>query len=302
MGLGLAATLLAASLIGPALLAVDPLRQDLGATFLPPSRHWLLGTDELGRSVLARLLAGGRLSLGLAGLASLATAGLGTLVGLLAAGLGGRRGRALMLLSDTIYACPALLMVLLAAGLFGGSASTVLVALALTRWPGFARLCAPLAAQAMVTPAAEASRLLGFGSLYRLRHHAGVAVRAPVASLAALQFGTNILTVASLGFLGVGLAPPVPDWGGMVADALPVWQDAPWLLAVPAAAIFLATWSATLLGEALAERDATPLGDVLTERDAAPLGEVLAERDATPLGEALAERDAPPFDPGARDA
>jgi peptide/nickel transport system permease protein len=252
LGLGMAAALLAVALIGPSLLAVDPLEQDLGVAATAPGADWLLGTDQLGRSILARTVAGGQLSLNIAVIASLATAGLGTALGLLVAELRGVPRRLLVAFTDTIYACPALLLILLATELLDGGIWTVLLGLILTRWPAYARLCCPLAQRALAAPDAEASRLLGFGRTYRLRHHAWPAVCRPVASLAALQLGSNLLTVASLGFLGIGLLPPQPEWGAMIADALPYIQDAPYMLAAPALAIFIATWSATLIGEALA--------------------------------------------------
>jgi peptide/nickel transport system permease protein len=259
-GIVLACGLLGVALIGPGLLDMDPLAQDLGAAFEPPGPSWLLGTDYLGRSVLARVVAAAPLSLGVALAASLATAAIGTMAGVFAATQGGFAERAVMALADLTYAIPSLLIVLLAAGLFGSGIETVLPALVLARWPGFARACHPLARTALAAPAAEASRLFGFGTLYRMRHHAWPAVRPTVASLAALGVGANVLAVSSLGFIGIGLAPPRPEWGAMVADALPYLREAPCALLAPAAALFLATLAATLIGEAWAEPDRADTG------------------------------------------
>ncbi|MCQ4162378.1 ABC transporter permease subunit [Roseomonas sp. GC11] len=262
LGLALALLLGGTALAGPALLAVDPLEQDLLAAGAPPGAEWWLGTDALGRSILARTVAAAPLSLGLALAASAASGLLGLLAGLAAAALHGLPRRLLLGLATTIYACPALLLVLLAAELLGGGAGTVLAGLVLTRWPAFAQLCEPLARAALAAPQAEASLLLGFGPAYRLRRHAAPALARPLLSLAALQLGGNLLTVSSLGFLGIGLLPPRPEWGGMIAEALPYLQDSPHMLAAPAAAIFLATWCATLLGEALAgEPPRAPVGE-----------------------------------------
>jgi len=253
-GIGLACALFGVALAGPALLAMDPLAQDLGAAFAPPGREWLLGTDYLGRSVLARLVAAAPLSLGVAVAASVATAAIGTIAGMFAATRGGISERLVMGLADLTYAFPALLLVLLAAGLFGSGIGTVLVALVLARWPAFARACLPLARAALAAPDAEASLLLGFSIVYRMLRHAWPAVRPTVASLVALGVGANVLAVSSLGFIGIGLAPPRPEWGAMVADALPYMRDTPCALLAPAAALFLATLAATLIGEAWAER------------------------------------------------
>ncbi len=253
VGLVLAATLALVALIGPWLLHTDPLAQSLDAAFEPPGPALWLGADHLGRSVFARLVAAAPLSLGVAVAASVLTAGLGTLAGLGAAGFP-RLGRVFLALADLAFAVPALLTVLLAAAVFGGGVGTVLLGLAIARWPAFARATYPLAHAGLASPAAEASRLLGFGTVYRLRHHAWPPVRQVIGSMAALSVGTNVLSVSALGFIGVGLAPPRPEWGAMVADALPYLHESPAALIAPAIALTLATLAATLVGEAWADR------------------------------------------------
>lgn len=257
IGTVLAALLLVVAALG-AVLGLDPLVQDLGAAFAPPGAEWLLGADYLGRSVIARLMAAAPLSLGVAVAASVATAAIGTLAGLFAATQGGVAERVVMALADLTYAVPSLLLVLLAAGLFGNGIEIVLPALVLARWPSFARACHPMARAALAAPDAEASALLGFGTLICMRRHAWPAVRQTMVSLTALGVGANVLAVASLGFIGIGLAPPRPEWGAMVADALPYLREAPVLLLAPAAGLFLATLAATLIGEAWAD---DPVGD-----------------------------------------
>jgi peptide/nickel transport system permease protein len=258
LGIVMTVVLLAVALAGPALLMTDPLSPDLAAVSRSPSATWLFGTDELGRSVLARTVAGARLSLGAALAATIATTVLGTGLGLLSAELGGLGERSLLAICDTVYACPALLLVMLVTELFDGGIWLVVVGLVLTRWPAFARLCHPVARAALQRPDAEASRLLGFGRSYRLRRHAWPAVRSTVVSIAALQFAGALLSIAALGFLGIGLLPPQPEWGAMIAEALPYMGDQPAMLAAPALGIFLATWSATLVGEAYAAQSAAP--------------------------------------------
>jgi peptide/nickel transport system permease protein len=254
-GLLMITSLVLAAIAGPALLAIGPLHQNLLATSLSPSSTWLFGTDELGRSVLARTIAGARLSLGAAAAATLITAIIGTTLGLLSAELGGLGERVLLAVTDTIYACPGLLLILSITQLFDGGVWMVVLGLALTRWPAFARMCRPLARAALNRPDAEASRLLGFSRSYRLLRHAWPHVRATVLSVAALQFAGMVLSIATLGFLGVGLLPPQPEWGAMIAEALPYMADQPMMVGAPTIFIFLATWSATLIGEAYAERN-----------------------------------------------
>jgi peptide/nickel transport system permease protein len=267
-GIAAALVLVGMAVLGPNLLSIDPLAQDLGAAFAPPGKDWLFGADYLGRSVLARLVAAAPLSLGVAAISSIATAAIGTAVGLAAATIGGTPGRVVMAVADAIYAVPGLLLVLLVGGLFGGGIAVVTTGLVLARWPLFTRTCYPLARAALAAPDAEASRLLGFDVLYCIRRHAWPAVRPTVTSLATLGVGANVLAVSSLGFIGIGLAPPRPEWGAMVADSLPFMRDSPLALLAPVGALFLATLACTLIGEALAEPGSPISGD--TAEQAAP--------------------------------
>ncbi|MEN9893473.1 MAG: hypothetical protein RLY78_3768 [Pseudomonadota bacterium] len=221
------------------LLAPDPHLQDLmGSLQAPDVRHWL-GTDHLGRDQLARLGEGLRTSVGLA-LASAALAvAVGTAAGLLAALRGGLTDRALCLLADAVAAIPGLLWVLLLAALAPGEKWAIYGGLVLTAWVEFFRLMRARARSVLTGPPVQAARLLGFGPGYILHWHVLRPAAALLARLWVYAVATAVLAVAALGFISVGLRPPQAELGLLMTEALPYWQDAPWLLAAPVLALIL---------------------------------------------------------------
>ena len=199
---------------GPELLTVNPNRQTLAAAYAPPSAEYLLGADNLGRSVAARVVAGTRVSLGIA---------IAGVVASLATGLGARisrrlscgwTGRSSCGSPTSSSACPSLLFVILVSGLLGGGIAPILFGLWMSQWPGFARLVAAVTARELAADHVEASRLLGFGPSYIFSKHVLPATCPYLYSLGALTVGANVLTISSVGFLGLGLRPPDAEWGG----------------------------------------------------------------------------------------
>ncbi|MQB13219.1 ABC transporter permease [Agrobacterium sp. ICMP 6402] len=243
------AVMLLVGLFGPLLLTVDPNRQDLGAAYASPSAEYLLGADNLGRSIAARLIAGTRVSLGIAFAGVVASLATGLALGFLAAFRTGWTRQVIMRLSDVIIACPSLLFVILVSGLLGGGVGPILFGLWMSQWPGFARLTAAITARELATDHVEASRLLGFGSAYIFRTHVLPAIAPYLTSLGALTVGANVLTISSVGFLGLGLRPPDAEWGGMIASTMTFFRTYPHMVLAPAGAILICTLSATLIGE-----------------------------------------------------
>lgn len=220
-------------------LAPDPHLQDLMGSLQGPDVHHWLGTDHLGRDQLARLGEGLRTSVGLA-LASAALAvALGTTAGLLAALRGGLADRALCLLADAVAAIPGLLWVLLLAALAPGEKWAIYGGLVLTAWVEFFRLMRARARSTLSGAPVQAARLLGFGSGYILHWHVLRPAAALLARLWVYAVATAVLAVAALGFISVGLRPPQAELGLLMTEALPYWQDAPWLLAAPVVTLIL---------------------------------------------------------------
>lgn len=239
LGLGLLGLVALFALVGPWLVGIDPRVQALDQSLQPPgAAHWL-GTDVLGRSVLARLAHAARLSLGLALLAAVSAAVPGVLLGMLAAWRGGAADRALVLLADAVMSLPGLLLVLLLAAVVPGSALALYLGLSLSLWVEYFRVSRAAARPVLAGDAVQASRLLGFGLPYVLRRHLLPALAPVLGTLLAFSAAQAVLALAALGFIGVGLQPPTPELGLMMTEFLPFYDEAPWLLGAPVALLML---------------------------------------------------------------
>lgn len=251
-GLALILLMVCVAVLGPWLAGPDPAAQDLLRTVAAPSPAHPLGTDGLGRDVLSRLLHAAPRSLGIAVLCVAAATGLGVLLGLIAAHAGGVADALIMRLADLMLAFPGILLALLLAGFLGGGVVPMLIGIKLTLWPQFARMTRAVAIGALAEPHVEAARLAGFPARTILRRHVLPPVLRQVTTLAALGVGSAIMSISALGFLGLGLQPPTPEWGAMISELLPYLSEAPVQMAAPCAAIFLAVLGCALAGEALA--------------------------------------------------
>lgn len=229
----LLATIACFAAFGPALTGVDPFAQDLRAFLRPPGIEHPLGTDHLGRSMLARLAEAAQLSLGLAALSVVSAALPGTVLGILAAWYGGLLEKTLVFLSDSLLALPGLLLVLLLATLAPGEFWPLYLGLSLAFWIEYFRVVRASARTLFAAPGVEASQLLGFGLGYIVRRHVWPELAPVVRTLASFGLAAAVLAMAALGFVGVGVKPPHPELGVMMIELLPYYQEAPWLLAAP---------------------------------------------------------------------
>lgn len=241
------------SILGPVLIGFDPAHQSLSESLTAPNTlHWV-GTDLLGRSVLARLASAAQLSLGLALLAAVTAAVPGVLLGLMASWYGGRIERALVMLADAALSIPGLLLVLLLASLAPGQHWPLYVGLSLSMWVEYFRFSRTAARPVLAGDAVQASRLLGFGPRYVMRRHVLPALAPVIATLLPFSTAQAVLTLAALGFIGVGLQPPTADLGLMMVEYLPHFSEAPWLIAAPVAMLMLLVLGMMLVtGEATA--------------------------------------------------
>jgi peptide/nickel transport system permease protein len=259
-GFGVLGVALLVALTAPYITSGAPARTDvLAARLLGPGsvdRHGvfhLLGTDPLGRDVWTRLAYGARISVSVSGLATLLSVVLGVLVG---AGAGRARGlvRASLLgLTDFALAVPRVVLLLLLAALWEPSATLVVVVLGVTGWMPVARLVYAEVRALGQRPFVEGAVALGASPARVLWRHILANAWTPVIVAAAFGLGNTMLLEAGLSFLGVGVQPPAPSWGNMIAagrDAL----AAPWIVAAPGVALVVVVIGCTLLGDAL--RDA----------------------------------------------
>lgn len=247
IGLAILFATLLFALIGPFAAGYDPRVQNLANVLHPPGGAHLLGTDHLGRDVLARLAHAVRLTAGLALLNVVTAAVTGTALGLLAAWRGGWVEQVLSALADALLALPGLLLVLLLLAFAPGRLWPIYVALSMTLWVEYFRVVRAKARVLIASPQIEASLLLGFGPLYLARRHAWPELAPVLATLMTFGAATSVLALAAVGFVGAGLHPPTAELGLMMSEWFPYYLDAPWLLATP-----VVTLSLGVLGLALA--------------------------------------------------
>jgi peptide/nickel transport system permease protein len=246
----LALGLLAAA--APPLLQDPAAMPDVVAGATPPSRAHLFGTDQLNRDMLARVVSGGRISLSVAGLAVLVSLTLGSAVGLVAGYAGGLADAVLMRLVDAALAVPRLFVLLLLLVVWERIPLwALIVVLGTTGWFATSRLVRGEVLRLRHEPFVLAATGLGAGMWRTIARHLLPNAAGPVLVAATLGVGDVILLEAGLSFLGLGIQPPTPSWGGMVLDARPLLVSAPWTALFPGAAIVATVLAVNLLGDAL---------------------------------------------------
>lgn len=237
------------AVIGPLVIAADPAEQDFGASLATIGGDYLLGADHYGRSLLARLAHGARLSFGMALLTMLAAAIPGVLLGLLAAWKGGWTERALDFAATVVLALPGLMLVLLFLAFSPGNYGPLFLGLSLTLWVEFYRVTKATTKTVLTQPHIEAAQMLGFGSPYILLHYVLPVIGPMIATLAAFAMATAIIAVSTLSAISVGLQPPTPELGSMIVELLPYYTEAPLHVLLPAGLIFLLVLALQLLAQ-----------------------------------------------------
>jgi peptide/nickel transport system permease protein len=249
----------AAALAGPSLLgaAGGPLGDIVARRFAPPfaatpdgTLH-LLGTDAFGRDLLARLCAGARVSLAVGFLAALTSLVAGVVAGATAGYAGGAIDRAILAVTDAALAVPRVPLLLLLVALFEPGIALVVLALGLTGWMGVARLIRAEVRSLRERPFVEAARALGVRPVVLLGRHVVPNALAPALVAAALGVGNAIMLEAGLSFLGLGIQPPTPSWGNMIAAGRDALVTAPWVALAPAVAVAAVVLACSLLADAL---------------------------------------------------
>ncbi len=229
----------------------DPLALNLRARFRPPGGPFLLGTDEFGRDVLSRAMAGAATSLWIATTSVGLALVLGVAAGLLAGFARGAVDRILMVANDALLAFPGILLALAVMVVAGASPTSLVIALGLAYAPSVVRVVRGAVLSLREREYVEASRVIGNGAAYTVLRHVLPNCIAPVAVLATSMLGFVLLSESALSFLGLGVPPPAPTWGNMLAAARPHLLSAPWLGLVPGSCIALTLLGFNLLGDAL---------------------------------------------------
>ncbi|HEX4994969.1 MAG TPA: ABC transporter permease [Methylomirabilota bacterium] len=246
--------LIAGALLAPVVAPYDPIEQDLGRMLTAPSSAHLLGTDDLGRDVLTRLLYGARLSLGAACLAVAIATLAGVPIGLVAGYLGGALDDALMRVIDALQAFPALILAMAIAAALGPGLFNVMVAVGIVYTPRFARLVRGQVLSLREEPFVESARAAGASHARVLARHVLPNVVAPVVVQVSIGVAFALLAETALSFLGVGIKPPEPSWGTDVGRGYRFMRLAPWLVFMPGTTILLTALAFNLVGDGI--RDA----------------------------------------------
>ncbi len=252
--LALAIVALAAPFVSQFILHTTPFQQDLGSTFLPPANgHWL-GTDELGRDTLARLVFGARISIGIGFLTVAIALTLGAAVGLIAGFYGGFIDDILMRAVDVILSIPSIFLFILMSILFRPSTITLALIIASVGWGVVARLVRGEVLSVKNREFMVASRSIGARDLRLILRHLLPNVLPVMIVYASFSVGQVILIEAALDFLGLGIRPPTPSWGNMLTNSQIYFFHSGWLVAFPGLAIFVTVLAANIFGNAV--RDA----------------------------------------------
>lgn len=238
-GIVLALGLIIACLLAPILAPGDPTTIDLTTGLQSPSSaHWL-GTDELGRDVLSRVLWAGRLSISTMAVVLLCCVGVGGAVGVVSGYLGGLIDNVAMRIADFFHAVPQLVLALALIGVLGPGTGSLITALIVTGWVRYARLVRSLVLSEQNSEYIVAVRALGATHTRIILRHLLPSVTGPMLVQISLDSGATILAIAGLSFIGLGIQPPTPEWGKMLVDARPYLGSASHLVLPPGLAIFV---------------------------------------------------------------
>jgi peptide/nickel transport system permease protein len=243
--------ILVLTLLAPYISPYDPIETFPRESRLAPSSDHLLGTDQLGRDILSRILWGGRVSLML-GLISVAIGGItGTLLGLLAGYFRGFVEIVIMQFIDILLAFPGFLLALAAVAVLGTGINNVMIAVGIALIPGFARVVRGATLSIREMTYVESARVVGVGNVRIMARYILPNVLAPVMVLATVDVAGAILTGAALSFLGLGAQPPKPEWGLMINEGRRFLRGAWWISTFPGGAIMIAVIAINLVGDAL---------------------------------------------------
>ena len=241
------------ALFAPLISPYDPLKQDLSNTLARPDRAHLMGTDNVGRDVLSRMIWGTRVSL-FAGFGSVALAMVtGGLLGLLAGYAGGRTDGLVMRVMDAVLSFPPLVLALALGAVLGAGLTGVVIALGVVYTPTFARLMRGQVLTITARDYVEAARALGAPGWRVAWHHVLPNAAAPIVIQASLSVAFAILAEASLSFLGLGIQPPGASWGSMINAGRGYLQQAPWIVFWPGTALFVTVVGLNFVGDAVRE-------------------------------------------------
>ena len=251
LGVSIVGVVVFVAIFGPLITPRSPTDIDLLQRLQPPSAHHFFGTDDFGRDLFSRVLAGARISIEVAGIILLSSVAFGTLLGILSGLAGGLVDELIMRSTDLFLAFPALILAAAIAATLGPSLTNTMLALSTVYWPWYARLARGQVLSLREREFVLAARVAGAGTGRIVLRHLIRNVRPLVIVQASLDVGYAILFTSSLSFLGLGAQPPTPEWGAMMTDARAFLRDFWWYPTFPGLALALTVLGFNLVGDGL---------------------------------------------------
>lgn len=254
VGLGLVLLIALLALLAPWIAPHDPIEQDILSKLQGPSGTYWFGTDYFGRDILSRILHGAQYSLFIGLTATIFAMVVGSTIGILAGYFGGRFDLLVMQTMDILLAFPSLILGLVIVAMLGPSLGNIIIAIALTTIPSFARIARAPTISVKEREFVEAGRALGYSDARLMFGHILPNILPEILVMFSLWTASAIRIEASLAFIGLGLKPPTPTWGGMIREGFENILDSYWLVLMPGLAILIVVFALNLLGDGL--RDA----------------------------------------------
>jgi ABC-type dipeptide/oligopeptide/nickel transport systems, permease components len=257
IGAGVAVILVVLSIIAPYIVVHDPLTPDLAKRFLKPqffSKGWsgyILGTDAIGRDILTRVLLGSRSSFYIASMSFSLSAIIGTVLGIMAGYYGGIVDSVVMRACDVFLSIPGLVLSIAVIAVLGNGITILIVVLIIGSWVQYAKLVRNNVVIIREQEFVKASKVLGANNIHIMFTQVFPNVVTPLIILCSQQFGMMILIEASLSFLSLGIQPPAPSWGNMIADGRAYLSVAPWVVIAPGIALMITVLAFNFLGDGL---------------------------------------------------
>ncbi|MUT64845.1 nickel ABC transporter permease subunit NikC [Paenibacillus sp. NEAU-GSW1] len=242
------------SILAPWIAPHDPIHVNLALKLQSPSWDYPLGTDQLGRCNLSRLLYGSRISLGFASLIFISSLLIGLIIGTFSGYKGGMIDQVLMRLCEGVMAFPTLVLVLGLVGILGPGLPQVILAMVMVQWVYYARMFRGMVITLRERNFITAAKISGSSQWTIIRRHMIPNVLPPIVVMGTLEIGWAIMDIAAMSFLGLGIQPPSPEWGSMIHEGKSYIRSNPELMLYPGAMILIIVMAFNILGEALSER------------------------------------------------
>lgn len=241
------------SLLAPVVAPYNPAAQEIANKFAAPSSDHLLGTDQLGRDILSRVIWGGRITVLLSLVTMICTIGIGLILGIIAGYFRGLVDEVIMRVCDIMLSFPSEVLILAVVGVLGTGISNILLALVIAKWAWYVRMIRSIVIQFIDRNYIRFARISGCNTWHIVKKHVIPGAMGEICVLATLDAGSIILNISALSFLGLGVQPPEAEWGMMLNEAKKVLTSNPWQMLPPGIAIFLVVAAFNFLGDSIQE-------------------------------------------------